>query len=307
MKLEIIKCPSCGASLTVTKEMDIVNCAYCDNAVRVRDSLVIKNDQNIENYLDIAYNAIKVRNFDDAMLYINKVLEIDINNVKAWWGKAVISISDSGGDLIRMREGLTYSLKAYELGNDDEKKEIKEKMISEIIDNKLLFRHTEYLLEIFEAYGADDNRLLLYILDITEECYYNAIANGNDDYIFEYEEMNDKILGLLWKIDKAEYEKTVEQQKTKYAEALDERKIFLNAFKDELFKDSFSKNIFFSIPVIFCLSLAFITSAPKGSAGAVFISMFIVFFLAYLFILNLHIKDKMKIYEKQRYLNNKIF
>ncbi|MCX6160726.1 MAG: hypothetical protein NTV87_05240 [Ignavibacteriae bacterium] len=46
MKLEIIKCPSCGANLTVTKDMDIVNCAYCaycDNAVR--DSLVIKNNQ----------------------------------------------------------------------------------------------------------------------------------------------------------------------------------------------------------------------------------------------------------------------
>jgi tetratricopeptide (TPR) repeat protein len=307
MKLEIIKCPSCGASLTVTKDMDIVNCAYCDNAVRIRDSLVIKNDQNIKNYLDIAYNAIKVRNFDDAMPYINKVLEIDIDNLKALWGKAVISISDSGGDLIRMREGLTYSLKAYGLGNEDEKKEIKEKMISEITNNKLLFMHTEYLLEIFNAFGADDKRLLLYIIEISEECYFNAVANGNDNSIFEYDEMNDKILGLLWKIDKAGYEKTVKQQKTKYEAALEERKIFLNALKDELYKNSFSQNIFFSITIIFFLSLAFITPAPKGSAGVVFLTMFIIFFLAYLWILNLHIKDKVKNYEKKRYLSNKIY
>ncbi|MCX6160730.1 MAG: hypothetical protein NTV87_05260 [Ignavibacteriae bacterium] len=307
MKLEIIKCPSCGASLTVTKDMDIVNCAYCDNAVRVRDSLVIKNDQNIENYLDIAYNAIKVRNYDDALPYINKVLEIDINNFKAWRGKAVISINDSGGNLTSMREGLTYALKAYGLGNEDEKKEIKEKMISEITNNKLLFMHTEYLLEIFNAFGADDKRLLLYVIEISEECYFNAVANGNDNSIFEYDEMNHDVLRTLEIIDKSEFEKVTEHQKTRYESALNSRLNILNAVKSEYFDNFFSKSILGSIITILLFSIILAGSISEKSMGVFLFIFLIAFFLVYIWILDFLAKDKTKEYEKKRYLSNKIY
>ncbi len=307
MKLEIIKCPSCGASLTVTKDMDIVNCAYCDNAVRVRDSLIIKNDQNIENYLDIAYNAIKVRNYDDALPYINKVLEIDINNFKAWWGKAVISINDSGGNLTSMREGLTYALKAYGLGNEDEKKEIKEKMISEIMNNKLLFIHTEYLLKIFNAFGADDKRLLLYVIEISEECYFNAVANGNDNSIFEYDEMNHGVLRTLEIIDKAEFEKVTEHQKTRYESALNSRLNILNAVKSEYFDNFFSKSILGSIITILLFSIILAWSISEKSMGVFLFIFLIAFFLVYIWILDFLAQDKVKEYEKKRYLSNKIY
>ncbi len=49
-----------------------------------------------------------------------------------------------------------------------------------------------------------------YIIEISEECYYNAVANGNDNSIFEYDEMNHDVRRTLEIIDEVEFEKVTE-------------------------------------------------------------------------------------------------
>jgi len=73
MKITSAKCPSCGGNLEIPDNKDYITCLYCENTVRVRDAVPLSEINKIENYIEIAYNTIKVRNFDEGMEYCNKV------------------------------------------------------------------------------------------------------------------------------------------------------------------------------------------------------------------------------------------
>ena len=131
------------------------------------DSLLIKNDIDPENLIELGYNAIKHRNYDEGIDHLNKILERDIKNNKAWWGKGMACINSSGGDLYKMEEGLEYLLKAYELSDDSDKKIIKDNIMDGLYEQELLESHIDFLFKVFESFGSDDERILIKIIDLT--------------------------------------------------------------------------------------------------------------------------------------------
>jgi len=81
-------CPSCGGNLQVPDDRDSVKCMYCGTDIIVRQAIQAGSGVNIDNYLKLAETAINAGNTQEAYDYYSKVLEIDIKNPKAWFGKA---------------------------------------------------------------------------------------------------------------------------------------------------------------------------------------------------------------------------
>jgi len=80
-------CPSCGGQLQVPDDRDSVKCMYCGTDIIVRQAIQAGSGINIGNYLELAVTATKAGNYQEAYDYYSKVLEIDITNPEAWFGK----------------------------------------------------------------------------------------------------------------------------------------------------------------------------------------------------------------------------
>lgn len=81
-------CPSCGGNLQVPDDRASVKCMYCGSDIIVRQAIQAGSGVNIDNYLKLAVTANKAGNYQEAYSYYSKVLEYDINNPEAWFGKA---------------------------------------------------------------------------------------------------------------------------------------------------------------------------------------------------------------------------
>jgi len=203
MEFIAAKCPQCGADLQVPDNKDFVYCLYCGSNIKVRDAVLIKDNVNIENFIEIAYEAIKNRNFMEANEYLNRVHEIDINNVKAWWGKAGTSINSSTGYDTLISAGINYAKKAYDLADEKDKAEIKEKMIAELCGHDLWSSHIDSLFLLFDEFGQDDIRPLKKIVDICNKNIYSSLKPHPDsNKLFEH---RSRAMNLIMKMDSKSY------------------------------------------------------------------------------------------------------
>lgn len=87
MEFKAAICSSCGGQLQVPVDRDSVKCMYCGTDIIVRQAIQAGSGINIENYLSLAVTATKAGNYQEAYNYYSKVLEIDIKNPEAWFGK----------------------------------------------------------------------------------------------------------------------------------------------------------------------------------------------------------------------------
>lgn len=88
MTFKAAVCPSCGGELQVPDNRDSVKCMYCGTDIIVREAIQAVSGVNIQNYLQLAATAIGAKNYQEAYDYYSKVLEVDINNSEAWFGRA---------------------------------------------------------------------------------------------------------------------------------------------------------------------------------------------------------------------------
>ncbi|MBK9405317.1 MAG: hypothetical protein IPN57_12445 [Ignavibacteria bacterium] len=311
MNFKAAKCPSCGGDLQIPDDRDFVNCMYCTTLIKVRDAILLKPDVNTENLLEIAFEAVKQRNFEEAIEYANKVLETDIKNRLAWWVKAVACINSSSGDIYKIREGLAYSLKAYNLSDGKDKAEIKEKMISELIEHDLWMSHIDYLFEVFVAYGADDERIPVKIIEMTNAVISDNICKrrGNNYDLSEIDEFSEKQVKALQYLEKINPVKYIELKSKNYNEKNDSysvRKSELDNYKTTVFTKLFGKSIIVTIIGILFLSIT--ASFNKGEFNStMFISFLIIFSVVYLIVLNLLSHSSTAKFEKDKFGNNIIF
>ena len=87
MKFLAAKCPACNGELQVPDDRDFVKCMYCGVDVKVREAINLKRDINIPNLLILASISLKSKNFQEAYNYYNRILESDVSNCDAWFGK----------------------------------------------------------------------------------------------------------------------------------------------------------------------------------------------------------------------------
>ena len=125
-------CPSCGGKLEVPDDRDLVKCTYCGTDIMVRQAIQNVNGKNIHNYLELAETAFDSGNFFEAYGYYSKVLEIDVKNTKAWFGKGKSGGWQSTIENSRFPEMISAFKKSIDYSPKENKKSIQILCASEI-------------------------------------------------------------------------------------------------------------------------------------------------------------------------------
>lgn len=140
-----IVCEMCGSSDFV-KTDGLFVCEYCDmkyspddakkmiieGTVDVKGTVIIDNTALIENYLSMANNAYDANNNEEAEMYCNKIIEIDLNNYKAWFLKGKAAGWQSTIKAHRLEEAVVCFSKSLENCPIEEKDNLEEETTTEL-------------------------------------------------------------------------------------------------------------------------------------------------------------------------------
>ena len=92
MNLVSAKCPNCGANIQVDSERNECFCSFCGTKINTQQAigLVVKIDKSTDykNFLRLASENAEMNQFDDAVSYVDKALEIHPDSSQAWMLKA---------------------------------------------------------------------------------------------------------------------------------------------------------------------------------------------------------------------------
>lgn len=119
-----VKCPSCNANLQIPDDVEFVNCEYCDTSIKVREIVRVETDYDVPEWIKIADNAYKGKNYDQAYDYYNMVLEKESYRSNAWIGKGLAAGRLSDNYELRFEE--MNQLVKYGISISDEKKKEEE-------------------------------------------------------------------------------------------------------------------------------------------------------------------------------------
>ena len=118
-----LTCEMCG-STQMKKEDGVFVCEACGMKYSADEAkkLLVEVDSTpmIENYLEVARNARKSGNNQEAELYVNKILEIDPNHAEAWLLKGCTSGWQSTLGNIRFLECVNCWQKALKYADDSQ-------------------------------------------------------------------------------------------------------------------------------------------------------------------------------------------
>lgn len=91
MGVRTLKCSSCGANLEVDEELTVGFCQYCGAKfiLNERIDVNIKIDNGNSNKIKMAYEYIDENNYEKAEKLFKNVLNDDITNHEAWWGRYI--------------------------------------------------------------------------------------------------------------------------------------------------------------------------------------------------------------------------
>lgn len=90
MAFQPAKCPNCGGDLQIPDDKKIVKCMYCGSEIVVREAInaaACQNAPNLDNLKKLADEACESHNYKDAQNYYSKILEHEVNNADAWFGR----------------------------------------------------------------------------------------------------------------------------------------------------------------------------------------------------------------------------
>ncbi len=140
MKFIAAKCPNCDGELQVPDDRDFVKCMYCGVDIKVRDAVKVVFEGNIPNLLNLGNEALKVGNYKESYDYFSKVLEYDVKNSQAWFGKASTCAYLYKIYNINEAEVLSYFDKSISLIESENILELKSRISEEInLISKKLF------------------------------------------------------------------------------------------------------------------------------------------------------------------------
>ncbi|MBS1515662.1 MAG: hypothetical protein JSS63_11545 [Bacteroidetes bacterium] len=115
-----VKCPSCNANLEIPDDVEFINCEYCGTSIKVREIVRVETDYDVPEWIKIADNAYKGKNYDEAYEYYNMILEKESYRSNAWIGKGLAAGRLSDNYEPRFEE--MNQLVKYGISISDEKK-----------------------------------------------------------------------------------------------------------------------------------------------------------------------------------------
>ena len=122
----VFVCQTCGCKYSVEEAKKMM----IEGTVDVQGTIKVDESVKIDNYLSLAEAAFEGQDEKSVIEYVDKALEIDINNRRAWvlraktigWGGA---LADK-----KIAQALTAAKKAIQLTPEDEKTEIADNLVS---------------------------------------------------------------------------------------------------------------------------------------------------------------------------------
>lgn len=130
------KCTQCGGQLTVDSEKDAAVCEFCgtpfivEKAINNYNTTVINKFDNAtvnivagdaKNFLKLAKDALKSKNYVEAYDYANKVLELETSNAEAWLTKMYAIEWLASIDNLREDEVILCAKNAMKYFSEEEK------------------------------------------------------------------------------------------------------------------------------------------------------------------------------------------
>ncbi len=181
-----IKCTSCGAT---NQNIQGQNCNYCGNTL-TDDKVIINRIQAINlngNLFKLAEVAFEGSNYDEAINYYNKCLEIDADFFEAWYKKALSILKVSTLKNFKSEQVITSLNQA--INNSPNSGNFKKRINKDVI-----------------PFIIDFHRLLLENTENPSNVLLEALNNINDiaEYIIDYSELNiEEINTIKLTIEKA--------------------------------------------------------------------------------------------------------
>jgi len=115
----VLKCPSCGSVMGKPDHTGLVQCGYCGTTITYHPPVEKVERKNIERFLEICKAALDGSNYDEALQYSNKVLEIDPENFNAWIYKAISTFWQTTVANNRYDEAMGYLNRAELIEKDN--------------------------------------------------------------------------------------------------------------------------------------------------------------------------------------------
>lgn len=124
----VFVCQTCGCKYSIEEARKMM----VEGTVEVTGTVKVDNSAAIENYLDMARNALDASNNKEADDYCNRIIEMDVTNWEAWFikGKAVGWQSTLGN--IRIAETINAFSKALENCPEENKEQLGEDCKAEL-------------------------------------------------------------------------------------------------------------------------------------------------------------------------------
>jgi len=115
----VLKCPSCGSVMGKPDNTGLIQCGYCGTTITYQPPVEKVERKNIERFLEICKAALGGSNYDEALQYANRILEIDPENFDAWINKAIATFWLTTVANNRFDEAMGYLLRAEKLDKDN--------------------------------------------------------------------------------------------------------------------------------------------------------------------------------------------
>jgi len=103
-----LTCPSCGGNLELTDDLDIAYCMYCGTKIIVSKPDEAKKIEKIKNYEVLLERAVDAKFYAEALIYCNKILEINSDNIEALMNKAIATFFTMKDDEFQFNKAMRY-------------------------------------------------------------------------------------------------------------------------------------------------------------------------------------------------------
>lgn len=139
MGIVALKCPSCGADVSIDSKSDFGICEFCGTKV-MQEKIIVEHRVNetdkYNNCVELANRAYQGRNYEEAYSYYKKALEIKQDDYMLFFRKSICAGNLSEKNE-RTNEVISGIESAYSLGGEEHQKEMAADIAAFITDRDL--------------------------------------------------------------------------------------------------------------------------------------------------------------------------
>jgi tetratricopeptide (TPR) repeat protein len=177
MEFLAAKCPSCGADIHVPGNKDFAFCTFCGSNVKVRESVIMKSDVDTDNLIALGNVELQARDYNEAMDYFTRVLEVDGKNPKAWLGRGHATIRKANSQIKLFEEAMVYFTNALDNSHETEIEALTDIIIAEYTPKKFMTGHIEFLDKLIKM--KPEKTFLLQVISLLDVVEADMSKSGN--------------------------------------------------------------------------------------------------------------------------------